>query len=281
MPEFVIFPYLRTSRQVTLRGITYFSAKDLDTVPAEMKARAEVLFSMFFIRDKHRIREMTYAILEDGEEQRQKVIDTRGLLALLYCTAHPAHDTPFYTWEHLDCYFVRPGLVQGSYLRHDERTEYLGGPYDENERIHGFEPGYHMSRNGRESFSALNDEFIYAPSNRLWLNYAQNLANEIDEFGSRPDNWGILHLMYERGRYHNELARVMTALDWFGRSSSPFVDRETEIVYLAIAFEALLALEQGAELKDRIKGSIKTLLGSVPRLDLWVDQFYKARSRAC
>jgi hypothetical protein len=51
-------------------------------------------------------------------------------------------------------------------------------------------------------------------------------------------------------------------------------------VSLAIALETLLALEKGDRLTARFKEAVTTLVGPVPRLDEWLNQFYDARSGA-
>jgi hypothetical protein len=60
-------------------------------------------------------------------------------------------------------------------------------------------------------------------------------------------------------------------------ANSKAVTDPVAIVHLAIAFEALLGLPP-SEKTDRIVDSIALLLGRVPRLDVWAQQFYDARS---
>jgi hypothetical protein len=73
--------------------------------------------------------------------------------------------------------------------------------------------------------------------------------------------------------------RVLTAIDWYNRANSSATDEEVALVHLAIAFEALLALPEGKGVTDRFREAINLLLGRVPRLDTWLDQFYRARSQ--
>src|SRR5260370_12920103 len=55
---------------------------------------------------------------------------------------------------------------------------------------------------------------------------------------------------------------------------------EEVLLDLAVAFEALLNLEEGDKITARFRETVMTLLGSVPRLDSWAEQFYNARSSA-
>jgi hypothetical protein len=50
-------------------------------------------------------------------------------------------------------------------------------------------------------------------------------------------------------------------------------------LFLAVAFESLLGLEAGTDLTNRFKETVTTLLGSISRLDSWLEQFYRERSR--
>jgi hypothetical protein len=72
--------------------------------------------------------------------------------------------------------------------------------------------------------------------------------------------------------------RILTALTWYNRSIAINIDESVALVNLAIAFESLLALEQGEQLTTRFKDAVTLLVGDVPRLDSWLFQFYKARS---
>src|SRR5256884_7463524 len=66
-------------------------------------------------------------------------------------------------------------------------------------------------------------------------------------------------------------------LEWHNRSTAEEVDERVALLNLAIAFESLLNLESD-KVTGRFRETIMTLLGSSPRLDSWVDQFYNARS---
>jgi hypothetical protein len=72
--------------------------------------------------------------------------------------------------------------------------------------------------------------------------------------------------------------RIFSAIRWFNGSSRETIDHHEAILNLSTAFEALLALPQ-SEKTDRLVDSISLLLGRVPRLDSWAQQFYDTRSK--
>src|SRR5258708_35007223 len=72
--------------------------------------------------------------------------------------------------------------------------------------------------------------------------------------------------------------RIFTALEWHNKSTARDIEEEEALVYLSLAFESLLNLPQGTALSSRFKETVMVLLGSIPRLDSWLEQFYRARS---
>lgn len=71
--------------------------------------------------------------------------------------------------------------------------------------------------------------------------------------------------------------RVLTALKWHNRANASENDADSAMLDLAVAFEALLALPRDAK-TDWFVDAISLLLGRVPRLNQWAEQFYDARS---
>ena len=58
------------------------------------------------------------------------------------------------------------------------------------------------------------------------------------------------------------------------------ISESEALVHLAIALESLLKVPSGERLTERFKDAVLTLVGPIPRLDSWLDQFYTARSKA-
>jgi len=108
------------------------------------------------------------------------------------------------------------------------------------------------------------------------LNIAQDLAHDLaSAFTQAPQH----HLLPELLRYPDTpvAQRVLTALRWHNRANAAGNSDDCAVLDLAVAFEALLALPKDAK-TDRFVDAIALLLGRVPRLNLWAEQFYAARS---
>ena len=110
----------------------------------------------------------------------------------------------------------------------------------------------------------------------MGLNIAQDLAHDLaSAFTQAPQH----HLLPELLRYPDTpvAQRVLTALRWHNRANAAGNSDDCAVLDLAVAFEALLALPKDAK-TDRFVDAIALLLGRVPRLNLWAEQFYAARS---
>ena len=93
-------------------------------------------------------------------------------------------------------------------------------------------------------------------------------------FSQRQQNWALTSLMGRREPENTVFEeRIFTALEWHNKSTAYEISEEEDLVYLAIAFEALLNLPRGEELSSRFKETIMVLLGSVPRLDNGSNNF--------
>src|SRR5256885_805748 len=67
---FVIFPYLKTTNPILLRGIVFRSSDDLEGLSLEQQEHLKTLFAMFFLRNNLRIKRMIYACVELGEDAK-------------------------------------------------------------------------------------------------------------------------------------------------------------------------------------------------------------------
>ncbi|MBN3396918.1 hypothetical protein CF074_04295 [Clostridium botulinum] len=68
---FAIFPYLKTSNSLSIRGIQFRSSSDIDSVPIEIKEHLETIFAMFFLRDNLRIKDMTYTYIKSEDKAEE------------------------------------------------------------------------------------------------------------------------------------------------------------------------------------------------------------------
>ncbi len=137
--------------------------------------------------------------------------------------------------------------------------------------------GYWGLYNFRHHFWVAPGSRVYGPKPHLTLNHAQDLHRDFSEGPGAGNKLQLLLRLLKRPRSRGG-SRVLTALEWSNAANSKASDEATSIVQLAIAFESLLGLP-AAEKTDRIVDAISLLLGRVPRLDVWAQQFYDARSQ--
>jgi hypothetical protein len=136
--------------------------------------------------------------------------------------------------------------------------------------------GYAGLYNFRHHFWVAKGSRVYGPLPHPVLNIAQDLHRDVTQ-ASVQFSYRLLFRLLEKP--HTPVAtRVLTALRWYNSAHREATDDFAAIVHLAIAFEALLGLPQN-EKTDRLVDAIALLLGRVPRLDAWAQQFYDARSR--
>jgi hypothetical protein len=154
--------------------------------------------------------------------------------------------------------------------RRDKRPEYSQ---------YGYTSGYWGTLNEMTSIDTLESSRIYPTAPNLWLNVTQDLYSDIFSSSRRHENLNVYSLFHDPTLDHSDLSdRLMIALGWFNRSTSMAIEEEISLVYTAIALETLLNLKQDKGVTERFKETIQVLLGHVPKLDIWADQFYDARS---
>ncbi|NMC58955.1 MAG: hypothetical protein GYA51_06185 [Candidatus Methanofastidiosa archaeon] len=100
---------------------------------------------------------------------------------------------------------------------------------------------------------------------------------DLQNFRSSSNTSKILELFESTDINSSMRTRIYISLIWYNRSIVEDVDEDVALINLAIAFESLLNLNKDDKVSSRFKESIKLLLGEIPRLDSWIDQFYEAR----
>ena len=284
---FAILPYLKTSKQVYIRGIRFRASDDLDGLAEDIRSHLRILFSMFFLRDDLRIKEMTYAYLplDDDREKKRNVLrrlrEARILIGYLYSSPHFPFGDPFLQLEHSSLYLVRPSMVSKYIIWPEHGVENTTGTESQVKAIEEHEvPGYEGLLNWSSYFWVVAGNRLYPAVPDFWLNISQDLYCDLGMMSSQDHNWALRNLIWAGECENEELEkRVFTALEWYNRSSASGISEDVALINLAIAFEGLFQLEQGQALAERFKELVITLLGPVPRLDSWIDQFYTARSK--
>lgn len=284
---FVVLPYLKTRKAFRLRGILFRSNDELDGLSPEQQEHLKTLFAMFFLRNELHITHMTYAYCALQENQEfnlrliQRLREVQILINYLYATPHHSMGDPFLHSEHASMYVFQPasvytGLIWPNDPQVDYGVENLAqelAPVDKD--IDGYEGVF----NGASTFWVTAGSRIYPQVPHLTLNISQDLAFDIDRYVEQRKNWAMARLLagaVDENAEFNE--RIFTALEWHNRSTAQDIDETEALLDLAIAFESLLNLENNDKLTDRFRETVMILLGFVPRLDSWLEQFYNARS---
>lgn len=110
MELFAILPYLKTSGTVVSRGIDFRSSTEVGSLAQATKQHLSTLFSMFFLKDEFRIKQMLYACLDitDSEPKNsqimQRLVEVHHLLVYLYSSPHPTFLDAFLKREHANLY---------------------------------------------------------------------------------------------------------------------------------------------------------------------------------
>jgi hypothetical protein len=117
----------------------------------------------------------------------------------------------------------------------------------------------------------------------MTLNISQELSANVKMFLSHPPNWAIARLYdtpYDFDDVPNVQNRVFVGLEWYLRSCRGAICETEALVDVAIALESLLRVRRAEAITERFKDAVLTLMGPIPRLDSWLEQFYLARSKA-
>jgi hypothetical protein len=286
---FGVFPYLCTDRTVAVQGITLLSSDDLADVTPEIRERLDTLCAMFFAGDGVQIKRMTccHVWLHDESHFRQMMMqlyEIRLLLGYLYSSPSHTGDV-FLSSESSSLFAFRPGQVASSLVRNShtegDRTRLL---IECDEPKLGFLEGYEGIRNMTGHLWVARGSRIYPELHHQTLNYSQYIARNLAEFLAHAHNWAFRHLYLGQRRPQestDELhPRIYNGLEWYLKSCRGAISESEALVHLAIAIESLMKVPSGKDLTERFKDAVLTLIGPVPRLDSWLEQFYLARSKA-
>ncbi len=285
-PILAIFPYLKTSEVVCLRGIEFRSSDDLGVLSGETRAHFETLFQMFFLRGDMRIDRMSYAYLPSGpdeaafREQLRVLSEVQTIVCYFYSAPHPTLGDPFLTQEHSSLFCFSPASVLHSLVFPEHNTVYVGpdGSRPEaNER--GELEGYEVRLHGELQSWIAPGCRIHPPAYGLWINISQDLFLLCEQLKDSSLHKPLAQLLAAPVERAEIPQAVLTALKWYNRSLSISAAEEIAVINLAVAFESLLELERGPKVTGRFKEAVLTLVGRFPRFDTWLRQFYAARSQ--
>jgi hypothetical protein len=178
--------------------------------------------------------------------------------------------------------FTPSNLTTSFYLPLDshENVEYVGS--EPETYYHKILDGYSGLMLGRgNTFSIGPTGKIFPPGfalgSHLSFRYGIDLASHFDAL-THGSKWAIKSFISSHTVNPSDLEkRILKALDWYNQSCEFGIHPFRAHVFLAIAFEALLNLKWEQRNTERFKDVVITLLGSVERLNTWLDQFFDAR----
>jgi hypothetical protein len=275
-----VFPFLKTREPVCLGDFTFRSTDDTTDLSGEDSAHVREVADMLFLQDDLRIRSAAYAMLpvldlDQNEPCLQELKRVQTIVAYCYSAPHQTLGHPFFYYEHASLAIFSPEPVSIFLVRPEHHVGAIAPhstpPPDELHRV----PGYYGRYNFRHPFWVVRNSRLYPPVPHIALNISQDLAHDLHWFLQEPQHNFLPELFRPPATETTE--RVLTALTWYNRANAVTSDDDTVIINLAIALETLLALPRESK-TDRIVDAVSLLLGRIPRLDLWVQQFYDARS---
>lgn len=282
-PAIAVFPFLKTREPVRLGDFTFRSTEDTKGLGEEDAARVREIAEMLFLQDDLRIRAAVYALLppldldkKDDEPVLRKLDHVQAVVA--YCYSAPRHTFGdlFFHLEHASLAIFSPEPVSIFLVRPGHNVE----PLTDNsslspDQLHRV-PGYQGRYNFRHPFYLAKGSRLYPPVPHIGLNISQDLAVDLHRcFAEAPQHHLLPALL--RHPMTATAQRVLTAITWYNRANALANDDASSILDLAVGFEALLALPKDTK-TDRFIDAVSLLLGRVPRLNLWAEQFYGVRS---
>jgi Apea-like HEPN len=298
---YVLLPYLTTSAPVSIRGVTFRSSSDLEGVPTAHAEHLGRLFSMFYLRPGYRIKEMVYAYYPATESEKYEQLVSQvwrghqlpgeynslanrlweAFTLVTYLNSAPDDDTgaPVLPSERSSLYMFQPfPHIPASVVWPRINVEYMGHepePIDEP----ASEPGYDAVCDFRIPVWVGYESKLYPPSPQFFLKPELDLHAVVADFDAEPADWAISGLLHGALDFDEKLQeRVFTALEWYNWSCTEHVDERIALLTLSTAFESLFGLEQGQDVKKRLRETLVNMLGPGTRLDSWFEQFYDARS---
>jgi hypothetical protein len=275
-----VFPFLKTSDQITLGKFTFRSTDDTTELDTEDTAHVREIADMLYLHDDLRIRSAAYTMLPivDLDKQEPAVSELeriQALVAFCYSHPHPTFGIPFLPFEHASLAIFSPEPVSIFMVRPEYHLEATGPErelkQDEWHRV----AGYYGRYNFRHPFWVVKNSRVYPPVPSVGLNHSQDFAHDLGSCFQSPKYYLLPSLLI--GPTNATADRVLRALRWFNRANTLHIDEDSAILDLSVAFETLLGLPRDAK-TDRFVDAVSMLLGRVERLGTWAEQFYDARS---
>jgi hypothetical protein len=281
MLTFAVLPFLKTRRPVAIGPLTFRSTDDGTDLDDEAAARLREIGSMLFFKDDLRIETGSYTTVAEldldrpSEESLQRLADTQAMIAYIYASPHSSLGDLFLPSECASMTLLVPEKVSIFTARPTHHVVDLGAKLTPDAR-HQVD-GYHGLRDFRHHFWSTAGSRMYGPLPQPTLNISQDLSADVERASiSRRDYELLLELLHRAPTDASQ--RMFGAVRWFNKANLASNEDADSILDLSVAFEMLLRLPR-EEKTDRFKDTVSLLLGRLPRLDEWAEQFYRERSR--
>jgi hypothetical protein len=292
--RYVILPYAVTSRPLTIRGFTFRRSDDLEGHNVEAVDNLQSLFKLFYLQADLRLKQMSYSVIPQVEQSKWSAVAQKLLecsICMRYICTKPNPRMPRYVnatlagmypaVEIVDMFVFQPRSITNEHFlpQHaTENLEYAGSESQESLNMDGFH-GWMIGR--ANSFDIGKSSRIYPPhfafDNHPLFRFRVDIAAIFDEL-THGSKWALKQFITSQSNELSSLEkRILKAMDWYNQSCEYGMNPLRSLVFLAIAFEALLNLKWEADNTARFKDVVKVLIGPVERLDSWLDQFFKAR----
>ena len=280
----VLFPFLKTSLPIQIGSLEFRSTDDLSGLPGEQAESVAEITEMLFVWDNQRIEKATYSITDRIDLEYLSNIselDTIGeietLVAYLYASPRYEFNDLFLTPEHANTLVLTPNRVSTALLREHFNVVNLDGT--ENPNTESFEDvdGYDGILGLRHHFWVASGSRVYGTIPRPVLNISQDLFVDVQRSLNRADYRFLFQIQPESSIDNGQRDRALTSVRWFNKANTRHREEAESFICLSVAFETLFQLPR-EEKTDRLVDVISLLLGRVPRLNEWADQFYNARS---
>ena len=280
----VLFPFLKTSLPVRIGSFLLRSTDDLNGLPDEQAKSVVEIADMLFVSYNQRIKKTTYSITDridleylSNTARLDEIGELETLIAYLYANPRHEFNDLFLTPEHAITLVLTPNRVSTALLR--DSYNVVEPDETENSVTESLE-----DVDGYDGLLGLRHHLWVAPGSRIYgtiprpvLNISQDLSLDVQRSLERADYRFLIDFLSERSTENNQRGRVFTAVRWFNKANSDHRDEAESFICLSVALETLFRLPYD-EKKDRLVDAISLLLGRVPRLKDWANQFYRARS---
>ncbi len=262
--SYIVFPFIKTSTPVSIRGITFFPLRNLqkytDNYSSEAISCLQDICGFFHDNRGHSLDNSITTIFHPGlygmkyREFRQQMHEANWIITYLYTTPQIKNGRPFLISEYTNMFwFIRSSKTKKQYL---------------------------ASLNSHVWDAIVGESKIYPPLPDMHFEINQDLSLDTILATITKDSWPIKFLIDQNDPITDEMvSRIMMGMDWYGKSCSGSIGESESILFLAMAFETIFGLRNAPEVSARIKESLEIILGHDERMGSWIEQFYTARSK--